>query len=433
MRYALTFLAVAITRSASAQSTPIDIPTAQLYFGEASQLGAADAGRLWGRPVAGPILFVDPGTGFIVANRPDRDGKFDARDGVWISKLPEGMAPANTGIDIGGTRWAMIMWPLPDNRYTRGRLLMHESFHRIQDSVGIPGSNPGNAHLAAADGRIWLRLEMRALAEALLRTGDEKRRALHDALTFRGKRHSLFPVAAEEERQLELNEGLAEYTGYRLSGLPAGVVADRVAVHLAQQEQQESQSRSFAYATGAAYALLLDAIGVSWRSSMKASSSLASHAAAANKITYVRESDAESRIAAYAGARMIAFEEAREANRIAQESRLRSRFLDGPVLSLPVGSRFNFSFNPNGAVPLSGLGTVYESSRISDEWGALDVTSGGVLMMRNEKGHITEVIVSSPRVKDGIVDGDGWKLTLAPGWSATESATRKGRVVVNRM
>lgn len=433
MRHALTFLAVTVARHASAQTTPIDIPTAQLYFNEARQLGAADAGRLWGKPVAGPILFVDPGTGFIVANRADRDGKFEAQGGVWIGKLPESTAPANTGIDIGGTRWAMIMWPLPDNRYTRGQLLMHESFHRIQDSVGIPGSNPANAHLAAADGRIWLRLEMRALAEALLRTGDGKRSALVDALTFRAKRYSLFSEAAEEERQLELNEGLAEYTGYKLSGLPTDVLADRVAVHLAQQEQQESQSRSFAYATGPAYALLLDATGANWRRSMKASSSLASHAVAAYKIGNIRESEAEGRLAAYAGSRMIAFEKARETNRLAQETRLRSRFLDGPVLTLPVGSRFKFSFNPNGAVPVAGLGTVYESSRISDEWGTLDVTSGGVLMMRNEKGHISEVVVSSPTVKDRIVEGEGWKLTLAPGWSATESSAKKGRVVVSRM
>jgi hypothetical protein len=433
MRQYLAIPIIAIAIQASAQGSPIDIPTARLYFAEARQLGAADAGRLWGNPVAGPILFVDPGTGFIVANRADRDGKFEAQGGVWISKLPQGMAPANTGIEIGRTRWAMIMWPLPDNRYTRGRLLMHESFHRIQDSLGVPGSNPGNAHLAGADGRIWLRLEMRALAEALLRTGDAKRNALVDALTFRAKRYSLFRDAAEDERQLELNEGLAEYTGYKLSGLPAGVVADRVAVHLAQQEQQESQSRSFAYATGAAYGVLLDAVDAQWRRRMNASSSLASHAAAAYKIGNIRETDAEARVAAYAGARMIAFEKAREANRIEQETRLRARFLDGPALSLPVGSRFNFSFNPNGAVPIAGLGTVYESSRISDEWGTLDVTSGGVLMMRNEKGHITEVIVSSPRVKDGIVEGDGWKLTLEPGWAATESATKKGRVIVSRM
>ena len=199
-----------VAMDAGAQSSPIDIPTARAYFDEVRQLGNTTAGKHWGRAVAGPMLFVDPSSGSIVANQADAKGLFTSREGIWVGKLPDGMAPANTGIDIGGTRWAMIMWPVPDNRYARRRLLMHESFHRIQDSLGIPGMNPQNNHLAGADARIWLRLEFRALTEALLRTGEEKRRAVKHALVFRAKRHSLFPPAAEEERQLELNEGLAE-------------------------------------------------------------------------------------------------------------------------------------------------------------------------------------------------------------------------------
>ena len=432
MRPFLALLGVVSAIQASAQATPIDIPTARLYFEEVRQLAAADAGRLWGKSVAGPMLFVDPQSGSIVANRADRDGKFVKQDGVWIGKLPEGAAPANTGIDIGGTRWAMIMWPVSDNRYSRGRLLMHESFHRIQDSIGIPGTNPSNAHLAGADGRIWLRLEMRALAETLLRSGQARHTALRDALTFRAKRHALFKGAAEEERQLELNEGLAEYTGFVLSGLPRSVLEDRVAIQLAQQEQQESQSRSFAYATGPAYALLLDASGIPWRRRLNASSNLISLTTDASRISSVSADNADGRVAAYAGQRMIAFERTREANRIAQESRLRSRFIDGPTLTLPVGSKFNFSFDPNGAVPVTGIGIVYESSRISDEWGTLDVKSGGVLMKRNERGHVTGVVVPAPAVKDGVVRGDGWQLTLSRGWSASESAVKPGQLIVRQ-
>ncbi len=432
MRHLLAVASLILAEQAAAQAAPIDIPTARLYFAEAARQSATDDGRLWGRPVGGPMLFVDPATGVIVANRADRDGKFEARDGVWIGKLPEGTAPANTGIDTGGTRWAMIMWPVPDNRYSRRRLLMHESFHRIQDSLGIPGSNPSNAHLAGADGRIWLRLEMRALAEALIRNGTERRNALRDALTFRAKRHSLFSTAAEAERQLELNEGLAEYTGFMLSGLPGSVLADRVAVQLAQQEQQESQSRSFAYATGPAYALLLDMTGANWPKDIKASSNLASQAALTWRINDVSADDAESRVAAYSGERMIASEKARETNRIAQEAKLRARFLEGPNLTLPVGSKFNFSFDPNGAVPLAGIGIVYESSKISDEWGTLDVKFGGVLITRNDKGLITGVVVPSPITKDKSVEGEGWQLKLSPGWTVVESQAKLGQLIVRK-
>lgn len=431
MRYTLGFAIVAVAASASAQAPPIDIATARTYFDEVRQLSAADGGHLWGRPVAGPMLFVDPETGFIVANRADKDGQFKSQDGVWVGKLPDGMVPANTGMDVGGTRWAMIMWPVPDNRYARRRLLMHESFHRIQDSLRIPGMNPSNAQLAGADGRIWLRLEFRALTEALLRNGEERRQAVHDALVFRAKRHSLFPASAsDEERQLELNEGLAEYTGFVLSGLPRAVLADRAAIQLAQQEQQESQSRSFAYASGPAYGLLLDASGIPWRAKIVASSDLSAMTGAAYNLGNISAAGAESLVDKYSGARMVAAEKTREATRIAQEARLRARFLESATLTLPVASRFNFSFDPNGAVPLSGLGTVYESSRVSDEWGTLDVSGGGVLIRRNETGRITSVVVSSPTVKDRTVEGEGWKLTLAPGWTVTES-TARGQMTVS--
>jgi hypothetical protein len=376
------------------------------------------------------MLFVDPSTGTIVANRADNPGLFQAAGGVWTGKLPAGVAPANTAVNIGGTRWAMIMWPVSDNLYTRGRLLLHESFHRIQDSLGLPGSNPVNAHLAGADGRVWLRLEFRALTEALIRDGEQRRRALRDALTFRARRHTLSPGAAEEERQLELNEGLAEYTGLVLSGLPRAVLGDRVAVQLAQQELQESLSRSFAYASGPAYALLLDEAGITWRRRITRGSDLAAMARAAFRIPTVRVSDADSLITRYAGARMIAAEKEREASRIAEEARLRTRFIEGPTLRLPVGSRFSFNFDPNGAVPLPGVGVVYKSSRISDEWGTLDVTSGGVLMLRNAEGLFTGVVVANPLWKDGFAKGDGWTLELAEGWKAKESTM--GTILVSK-
>ena len=217
-----------------------------------------------------------------------------------------------------------------------------------------------------------------------------------------------------------------------MSGLPASLIPDRVAVQLSQQEQQESQSRSFAYATGPAYALLLDMTGANWRKSIKSSSDLASRAALAWRITDTRSEDAQSRVAVYSGERMIASEAIRETNRIAQEAKLRARFLEGPSLTLPIGSLFNFSFDPNGAVPLAGLGTVYESSRISDEWGTLDVKSGGVLIRRNEKGLITGVIVSTPIKKDNAVEVEGWQLKLSPGWTVVESQAKLGQLTVRK-
>jgi hypothetical protein len=362
---------------------------------------------------------------------PDSARTWREETGVWIGMLTPEQSPANTAIVWAGRNWSMVMWPVSDSRYSRGRLLMHESFHRLQSELGLQATDRANAHLATADGRIWTRLEWRALTEALLRTGAERRQALTDALTFRAHRRSLFPAAAEDERQLELNEGLAEYTGYVLSGLPRSALYDRIAVQLAQYEQQENFARSFAYASGPAYAVLLDASAKPWRKGLNAKSDLTCIVARVYNINDVKPASADSRIGRYSAARMIADERAREARRLAAETKLRGKFVEGPTVTIPVASKFNYSFDPNGATPLQNVGTVFESSRITDEWGVLEVSSGGVLMRRTS-GSISGVVLSAPTTGDAPpLSGDGWKLELAPGWSVVRGA-RSGDWIVER-
>lgn len=431
MKALTALISLALPIGASAQTSPIDLDQARAYFAEVRHLGDADNGKLWGRRVDGPILFVDPQSRQIVANMPDSAHTWRAQSGVWIGTLTPEQSPANTSIVWAGRSWSMVMWPVSDSRYSRGRLMMHESFHRIQSDLGLPATDRANAHLGTTDGRIFTRLEWRALTEALLRTGSERKQALMDALTFRAHRRALFPNAAEDERQLELNEGLAEYTGYALSGLPRAALYDRVAVQLAQYEQQDNFARSFAYASGPAYAVLLDATGKPWRRGLNAKSDLTSIVARAYDITDVNPSSTDSRATRYSPTRMIADERAREARRLATEAQLRAKFVDGRTLIIPAAAKFNYSFDPNGATPLPNVGTVFESSRVTDEWGVLEVTRGGVLM-RGGSGPIWAVVLPVPGpVGDPPLAGDGWKLELALGWSVVRDA-RDGNWVVER-
>src|SRR5205814_9382415 len=115
----------------------------------------------------------------------------------------------------------MVMWPAVGERATSQRaLLLHECFHRIQDDLGFPATQGDNAHLDSLDGRYWFLLELRALAKAL--RNEDRVAAIRDAIAFRAKRRSLFPDAAESERKLENNEGVAEYTGVALRGTSDG-------------------------------------------------------------------------------------------------------------------------------------------------------------------------------------------------------------------
>ncbi len=397
------------------QDTPIPLEWVRQYFAEVEAAGAADGGALWGKDLRGPLMFVDRATRFIAANAPDSAQMLTDQGGVWTGTLPEDQSIANTAFEWAGRRWTMVAWPVPSDRYARQQLLFHESFHRLQPALNLPASDPANDHLATRDGRIWLRLEWRALAEALLRGGADRRTAIEDALAFRARRRSLVPGAAATENALELNEGIAEYTGLVMSGLPGSVLADRAAIALSRRDLQDSFVRSFAYASGPAYGLLLDAVEDNWRINVTATSDLGAMLADAHGLR-VRHAGAESRVAAYDGTRVIAQEQDRADQEAAVQAELRTRFLESPTLTVAPGASFRYSFNPNGANPLQGIGTVYDAARITDEWGILDVTSGGVLLVRDDR-FITAVVVPVTGAADGApMTGDGWVLDLADGW-----------------
>lgn len=153
-------------------------------------------------------------------------------------------------------------------------------------------------------------------------------------------------------------------------------------------------------------------------------------AARAYRVNKIDRASADSRSARYSPARMIADERGRETRRVATEARLREKFVNGPTITIVPGSKFNYSFDPNGATPLENVGTVFETSRVTDEWGTLDVTSGGVLMRRGT-GLITAVVVSAPPGDAPPLKGDGWEIHLAPGW-AMQRGSRAGDWIVQR-
>jgi len=414
------------------EEPPISLAAAREAFAEARTAAMADNGALWGRSLDGPMLFVDRASRFVVANQADEQGLLSGRDGVFVGTLPPEVGIANTATTWAGVHWTMLMWPLPSGKYSRARLLMHECFHRIQAEIGLPAADAVNSHLDTAEGRISLRLEWRALAEALIRRGDARRRAIEDALIFRAFRRDLLPSAAAQERALELNEGLAEYTGVRLCGWPAWILADRAAVRLEFDEHKHGLARTFAYASGPAYGILIDETGTGWRDKLGPQSDLGAILAQALDITLPGDLSraAHQRAAAYDGPAVISEEnELAEARRemVAQQ---RARLVDGPLLILPCGPDMRYTFNPNAVMGLDES-TLYGTVRVSDAWGILEV-SQGALMTRNDAGSVADFRVPAPSDPAGRkLDGDGWMLTLNEGWKLVP-ASRPGDYTLAR-
>jgi hypothetical protein len=244
-------------------------------------------------------------------------------------------------------------------------LLVHESFHRIQPQLGLDvGTEGGNAHLDTLEGRYWLQLEWRALAAALGGDGD----SLNDALAFRAKRLSLFPHAAKEERELEFREGLAEYTGTAFAEPSLKKRIPHLIDALRKAEKKPSFVRSFAYASGPAWGAILEMNDSEWTRHVEPALSRLEPAG-----------EPVLRPEKYGGAELLASEKSREEKKQAVLREFRARFIDGPVLVLPL-RKFSFEMNPNEATPFESFGTVFPTLTLRDSWGTIVVKRGGALI-----------------------------------------------------
>jgi hypothetical protein len=432
LRFLLRVLLAIVTlgRSGGAETKvgePIDDPGR--FLREGSAICQEDAGALWGKSLCGPLLLINPQTRQAFANQPDREGRLQPEGDIFTGTLQTSLNIANTAADWAGVKWTMVILPLPKEQTRRAALLAHEMWHRIQAQLGFPPSTAKNDHLDSRDGRYWLQLEWRALSAALASTGEQETRAILDAELFRARRRQLFLGAAQEETSMEMHEGLGEYTGVRLSGA-ADLRQFVINNELKEAAAKETFVRSFAYATGPAWGLLLDDTATDWRKTLHSSDDLAMLLMKVRKLSLPGDlaEAATQRAETYGAANLAAAEDERERNRAEQEKIYRSRLVDGPVLVIPL-RKMNMQFDPRNLMPMANHGTVYPTIRIVDVWGILEVTEGGALMSAD----FTRITVPAPNdLQSPKLAGKGWRLELNPLWTVRPGERTGSYVVAER-
>src|SRR5215472_1269827 len=419
----------------AAQTPAIDTAKARQYFAEAKALSEKDNGVLWKVPVCGPLLFADYGTRYAVANQADAEGKLKPLDGVFVGTAPPELGVANTATKWAGVEWTMVMWPVPQYKQPRTRLMLHECFHRVQAQIGLEGKDAQNGHLDALEGRIWLEMEWRALEHALWQQGEDRKRDVTDALYFRNYRRSLFPAAETNENALEMNEGMAEYTGFKLSTSWPEEYAVAVAAWLrAAPTRTPSYGRSFAYTSGPAYGGLLDLASTNWRIGLTPKTNLGQLLAQAYgvQVPASNKTEALRRAQGYDGGEVVAIETEKEVKHQASVAAARKLFVDGPVLVLPVSPDFNYTYDPNEVLALDDKMTLYESEnvQVTDQWGLLKTTDGALIVREN--GKFVRVQVPAPAdASKTLLAGKGWTIKLNPGWEVVPQG-RAGDFAVRR-
>ncbi|MEC4051891.1 hypothetical protein VSP10_03725 [Myroides odoratimimus] len=365
---------------------------------------------LWNIDLYGPILLIDSETRTIYANEEDKENKLKPEGGVYIGTLPKNINIANTAIEWEGKRWAMIMLPLSDNVQNRINLLGHESFHRVQPTLGFKLNNTDNNHLDQKEGRVYLSLELEALKQAIQANSiKEINQHLTAALSFRKYRQSIYSEASTTENNLELNEGIAEFTGLIVSNRTKKETVDYVSKGIDDFFKNSTYIRSFAYHTIPVYGYLLSQQDKEWNKKINTTTNLTDYFIKVWNIQISNnlESTVNQLKSKYNGTLIIEQEVERE-NKVKKIiAAYKAQFVENPHFEIKF-EKMNISFNPSNLVALEDKGTVYPTMRISDKWGILTVEKGALMSPNWDRLSIT----NPTKVEENKVFGDGWILEL---------------------
>lgn len=397
-----------ITATTEGQKTQID--SIAFFFEELKAISKKNE-KVWNIDLYGPILLVDPKTRKFYANEPYSLGICKRNGDIFTGQLPEMLNIANTAVNWSGKRWAMIMLPLPNNKHDRVSLLAHESFHVVQPQLGFDFKNIDNNHLDQKDGRVYLRLELEALSKAIQSKSSAKvAYYINHALIFRKYRHILFPGSANTENQLEIFEGLAEYTGL----VYANRNKKQTKIHFNHSIRDFFNNptfvRSFAYQTIPAYGYFLFLNNKKWNHEVSQNTDLTQYFIKQFKVKI--PTDIENTVhnisSLYNGEAIMAEEIAREEKIKAFIAECKSKFVENFHLEIYF-EQMNVQYDPRNIAPIEDKGTYYPNMRITDKWGILTVTNGALMSPDWDKISLT----IPTKTEEDTITGDGWNLVLS--------------------
>lgn len=376
-------------------------------------------GQLWSHQLYGSLMLVNPKNRIVFANEPDNAAILTKNGSIYTGILPDEINIANTFIEWNGKRWTTVILPLPEDANERMNLLTHELFHRIQPEIGFDNlPYETSDHLDTKEGRIYLKLELEALKMALNTENiDMQNQYIRDAIIFREYRYQLFPGSKEIENILEINEGLAEYTGSILSGRNDSLLRCHYVQFIETLSENPTFISSFTYLTIPVYGFFMQKSDKHWNLKITKETNLTDFITDFNEIEI---SDSLNNYVVrirddYNYQQINDYEIKRDEDKKALLALLDSKFKKNPVLVIPF-KNMNISFNPGNLVPYRDMGTYYPNLRITDNWGILTVENGALVSKNWDK-----VIVTEPTETNGEISGDGWTLELKNGWKIEKS------------
>jgi len=386
------------------------------YFNKVEEACNRDNGKLWGKNLYGPVMYIDRSSRKIMANHPDEEGLLNEKDGIYTGTYPRELLINNIAVQYGGTLFAMAPLPNEEDEYTIINRAIHGLFHCYQESIGWTSSGYNTSNLNEKNARLWIKLEWKALRKAINAEGLEQKLALRDALVFKGSNREQYPGYILDEIRFENYEGLAAFTYILLTSESPGQYKDRLLEYLDRIYTRPVFSRSYGAVTGAIYANLLYIKGYDFKNIKSENVDLAEEVKKLYEIQLPEVCrDVAGSIALNYEIGVIQDEEAeREADIRDRIHRQISTFTEKPVVYLDLESPY-FDFEDSDIHPMDTLGILYSALRVSDNWGRLTVENGGCLVSNNLK--YLRITSKDYKADKNRIEGEGWHLVLNSGWA----------------
>lgn len=388
---------------------------AMKYFRGVEAICNKDSGNIWGKNLYGPLMFVDRPSRKIFANQPDSEGLLKLKDGVYTGVYPKELIINTSGVEFGGTLFALAVLPPQEDTFRIDINAIHGLFHCFQKNSGIEPSRYRTRMMDEKNSRLWLKLEWRALRNAVNSAGEQRTQSIRDALIFREARREYNPSEVNDENKFENYEGLSTMTYFLLCTNSKQELKLKMMEYLDRIYKFQSYSRAYGFIHGALYGFLARESGFDYKSFRNDSLDLGGVVKNLYNIKLPEICrDVAGSLALGYDVESIQKEEEERLVKIKEGiHRQVSVFTEKPVVYLELESPY-FDFEPENIRSLDTLGTIYTAIRVSDNWGKLTVDKGGCLVSYN----LRSVRITAKNFKElkNHYYGDGWHLILSSDW-----------------
>jgi hypothetical protein len=411
----LIFLPLFFTQCKEDEGTEyFTVEKASYYFSEVERLCDKDDGNLWGENLYGPILFIDTKTRRLYSNVQDKEGLLKPRENIFTGTFPREEV-SNYAKEFGGTLYAMAPIPEEEDYYRITSRCIHGLFHCFQIRKNIDTPDYNTSHMGERTARLWLKMEWKALERAIRTNGETRKQAVRDALVFRSARQELYPKYIQEENKFENYEGLASFTWMMLCSESRDDYLKKLLDYYHRIYNYRSYTFSYGFVHGNIYAYLLNETGFDFSSIDSRDFDLGEALMNRYEISLPEISrDIAGSLAFSYDVDLVKEEEKQREDQLREGLRRRTaQFTEKPVVLLELQSP-NFSFEAEDTDPVDTLGTIYQTIRVSDNWGKLAVEEGGCLVSPNLK--FLRVPAKNVEKDKQHITGDGWRIVLNNNW-----------------